>query len=161
MLTWLGDDVEIVIRPRVQRTKRGVLRVLQAAAVENPEHFEPVRLGRGRRVRTSNSGSGTEFDKPEEKAKPNIHTTATTREESQLLNKHAVETMTSLDITTIYRKMSAGKFPQPVRVGPRRVAWRMSDIVQWQQQLEVGTERLRRQADRSRRANPGGTGGRR
>ena len=45
MLTWLGDDVEILIRPRLQRTKRGALRVLQAAAVEKPDDFEPVRHG--------------------------------------------------------------------------------------------------------------------
>jgi prophage regulatory protein len=39
-----------------------------------------------------------------------------------------VEEMTSLDITTIYRKIRAGDFPKPVRVGRRRVAWRESDI---------------------------------
>jgi predicted XRE-type DNA-binding protein len=43
MLTWLGDDVEMVIRPRLQRTKRGKLRVLRAAAVEKPEDFAPIR----------------------------------------------------------------------------------------------------------------------
>jgi prophage regulatory protein len=57
----------------------------------------------------------------------------------RLLNKWAVERETSLDITTIYRKMKAGTFPQPVRVGKRRVAWRESDIAAWQAGLEVGT----------------------
>ena len=57
----------------------------------------------------------------------------------RLLNKWAVEERTSLDITTIYRKMKAGTFPQPVRVGRRRVAWRESDIAAWQANLEVGT----------------------
>ena len=57
----------------------------------------------------------------------------------RLLNKWAVERQTSLDITTIYRKMKAGTFPQPVRVGKRRVAWRESDIAAWQAGLEVGT----------------------
>ena len=57
----------------------------------------------------------------------------------RLLNKWAVEERTSLDITTIYRKMKAGTFPQPVRVGRRRVAWRESDIAAWQAGLEVGT----------------------
>jgi prophage regulatory protein len=57
----------------------------------------------------------------------------------RLLNKWAVEQQTSLDITTIYRKMKAGTFPQPVRVGKRRVAWRESDIATWQGGLEVGT----------------------
>jgi prophage regulatory protein len=57
----------------------------------------------------------------------------------RLLNKWAVERETSLDITTIYRKMKAGTFPQPVRVGKRRVAWRESDIAAWQASLQVGT----------------------
>lgn len=57
----------------------------------------------------------------------------------RLLNKWAVERETSLDITTIYRRMKAGTFPQPVRVGKRRVAWRESDIAAWQESLEVGT----------------------
>ena len=57
----------------------------------------------------------------------------------RLLNKWAVERETSLDITTIYRRMKAGTFPQPVRVGKRRVAWRESDIAAWQASLEMGT----------------------
>jgi prophage regulatory protein len=57
----------------------------------------------------------------------------------RLLNKWAVERETSLDITTIYRRMKVGTFPQPVRLGKRRVAWRESDIAAWQASLEVGT----------------------
>ena len=64
--------------------------------------------------------------------------TATLRAD-RLLNKWAVEKQTSLDITTIYRKMKAGTFPKPVRVGKRRVAWRESDIAAWQAGLEVVT----------------------
>jgi len=60
------------------------------------------------------------------------------RRAERLLDKWAVEEKTSLDITTIYRKMKAGTFPQPVRVGKRRVAWRESDIAAWQQGLAVG-----------------------
>lgn len=150
MLTCLGDDVEITIRPRVQRTKRGALRVLQAAAVEKPEDFEPVRLGRSERL------SKTRPEPSEKKAQTGVQGTSTgTRDDRQLLNKHAVEKMTSLDITTIYRRMAAGKFPQPVRVGRRRVAWRTSDIVRWQQDLEVGTETLRWKAGTSREGNRG------
>ena len=60
------------------------------------------------------------------------------RQVDRLLNKWAVERETSLDITTIYRKMKVGTFPQPVRIGKRRVAWRESDIVAWQQTLQMG-----------------------
>jgi prophage regulatory protein len=59
----------------------------------------------------------------------------------RLLGKWAVEERTSLDITTVYRKMKEGTFPQPVRVGRRRVAWRESDIAVWQKGLAVGVRR--------------------
>ena len=125
--------------------RSNTLRVLQAAAVERPEDFEPVRLGRGKRPST---------DVAAEKAKVDTQATSSvTRDERQLLNKHAVEKMTSLDITTIYRRMARGTFPQPVRVGRRRVAWRTSDIVRWQQNLEVGTETLRSKTGRPREGN--------
>jgi prophage regulatory protein len=68
-----------------------------------------------------------------------LSTPQTAPRADRLLNKWAVEKQTSLDITTIYRKMKAGTFPQPVRVGKRRVAWRESDIAAWQASLEVGT----------------------
>ena len=68
-----------------------------------------------------------------------LNTPVSAARADRLLNKWAVERETSLDITTIYRKMKAGTFPQPVRVGKRRVAWRESDIAAWQAGLEVGT----------------------
>jgi prophage regulatory protein len=70
---------------------------------------------------------------------PTLDTPTSPPRADRLLNKWAVEKQTSLDITTIYRKMKAGTFPQPVRVGKRRVAWRESDIAAWQAGLEVGT----------------------
>jgi predicted DNA-binding transcriptional regulator AlpA/predicted XRE-type DNA-binding protein len=139
VLTWLGDDIELVIRPRLQRTKRGALRVLQAAAVEKPEDFEPIRVAPRRRA----SDAGKNMD-----VRPTA--TSSNKDDKQLLNKHAVEKMTSLDITTIYRKMAAGTFPQPVKVGRRRVAWRTADIMRWQQDLEIGTETIRSRTRRSR-----------
>lgn len=57
----------------------------------------------------------------------------------RLLDKRELKDRTSLDISTIYRKMKAGTFPQPVRIGRRRVAWRESDVAEWQRNLEVGT----------------------
>jgi prophage regulatory protein len=56
----------------------------------------------------------------------------------RLINKWELETRTSLDITTIYRKMKAGTFPQPIRIGKRRVAWKASDVQRWQDGLPVG-----------------------
>lgn len=33
--------------------------------------------------------------------------------------------------TQIYRLMSAGQFPKPVRISNRSVAWRMVELVAW------------------------------
>lgn len=146
MLTWLGDDLEIVIRPRLQRTKRGALRVLQAAAVEKADAFGPVHDGRSKAPSTTTAAPART-----QAAVENIKTAidavqSAIQDDRQLLDKYAVEKMTCLDITTVYRRMKVGTFPQPVRIGRRRVAWRTSDFTRWQQDLEVGTETFRRQA---------------
>jgi len=39
--------------------------------------------------------------------------------------------MTGLGRSTIYRWIADGSFPPPVRLGPRAVAWRWSDLDQW------------------------------
>ena len=39
--------------------------------------------------------------------------------------------ITGLGRSTIYRMIADKKFPCPVRVGERAVAWRMSDIDTW------------------------------
>jgi prophage regulatory protein len=59
----------------------------------------------------------------------------------RLLDRRSLEERTSLDITTIYRKIKLGTFPQPLRVGRRRSAWRESDIAAWQNGLEVGVRK--------------------
>ena len=35
--------------------------------------------------------------------------------------------------STIYRDMSKGTFPKPIKIGPRAVAWLRSDIRAWKQ----------------------------
>jgi prophage regulatory protein len=39
--------------------------------------------------------------------------------------------VTGLGRSTIYRLMAEQKFPCPVRLGPRAVAWRRSEIEAW------------------------------
>lgn len=43
-----------------------------------------------------------------------------------------------LDYSTIYRRIKSGTFPAPVQIGPRRIAWRESDLIAWQESLQVG-----------------------
>jgi prophage regulatory protein len=49
----------------------------------------------------------------------------------QLLGIDAVKKFSSLSAATIYRRIAVGKFPQAVRLGPNRVAWRSSELDAW------------------------------
>lgn len=42
-----------------------------------------------------------------------------------------VKQTTSLSKTTIYRLIGENKFPRPVRLSERRVAWRDADVSEW------------------------------
>jgi prophage regulatory protein len=41
--------------------------------------------------------------------------------------------LTGLGRSTIYRWIAEGTFPSPVRLGPRAIAWRWSDLELWTQ----------------------------
>jgi len=47
------------------------------------------------------------------------------------LRMSAVTRMTGLGRSTIYRLMAEDKFPSPVRLAKRAIAWRRSDLEQW------------------------------
>jgi prophage regulatory protein len=45
--------------------------------------------------------------------------------------------VSGLGRSTIYRWIADGSFPPPVRLGPRAVAWRWSDLDRWTQSRVV------------------------
>jgi prophage regulatory protein len=47
--------------------------------------------------------------------------------------------ITGLGRTTIYRLIADQKFPCPVRLGPRAVAWRRTDLDRWSEARPVVT----------------------
>lgn len=49
----------------------------------------------------------------------------------KLLKLKIVISMTSLSKASIYRQVNAGTFPAPIRIGPRSVAWLVSEIESW------------------------------
>ena len=49
----------------------------------------------------------------------------------RLLRRRQVEEITGLSRSSIYRLMEEGEFPRPVKVGPKAVRWRLSDILRW------------------------------
>ncbi len=47
------------------------------------------------------------------------------------MTRAEVEERTRLGPTVIYRKMRAGKFPEPFQVGPKSVRWSEREIEAW------------------------------
>ena len=45
-----------------------------------------------------------------------------------LLTRQQVEKITALSCSSLYRLMSIGEFPRPVRIGPRSVRWRRETL---------------------------------
>ena len=55
------------------------------------------------------------------------------------LRLHAVIHITGLSRSTLYRLIADESFPRPVRLGPRAVAWRRSDIDAWGEARSIAT----------------------
>lgn len=56
---------------------------------------------------------------------------AKTSPNNQLLRLPAVSAMTGLKRSQIYRLMWQGKFPKPVKIGERSIAWPETEIRAW------------------------------
>lgn len=50
----------------------------------------------------------------------------------RLLTVQQVQLATSFSRTTIYRMVANGTFPEPMKIGKSRIAWRSSMIARWQ-----------------------------
>lgn len=50
---------------------------------------------------------------------------------TKYLRRAAVEDMTGLSCTTIYKLMSEGTFPRPVKLTGRAVAWPETAVADW------------------------------
>lgn len=51
--------------------------------------------------------------------------------QAKILRRKDVESMIGLSRSTIYKLISQGTFPKAIRLGPRAVGWRLSDIEIW------------------------------
>ncbi|WP_171230683.1 AlpA family transcriptional regulator [Ruegeria sp. HKCCA4008] len=51
--------------------------------------------------------------------------------QNKLIRRPEVETLTGLSRSTIYEWINSGRFPKPLQLGPRTVAWREADILEW------------------------------
>ncbi len=51
--------------------------------------------------------------------------------------------MIGLSRSTIWKLLSEGKFPNPIRLGSRSIAWRINDIEEWLQSRQELTSHRR------------------
>lgn len=56
--------------------------------------------------------------------------------DDQLLRLPQVTSLTSVSRSRVYLLMKAGKFPRPVKIGPRARAWRRRELLHWMAQRE-------------------------
>lgn len=66
-------------------------------------------------------------------------TIATDDAPSLLLRLPAVMKLTGLGRSTIYRMVAERRFPTPVRITNRAVAWRRADLDQWSEARPAAT----------------------
>ncbi len=52
--------------------------------------------------------------------------------ETLLREKQVLSTVAPVHRTTWWRWVKAGTAPKPVKIGPRTVAWRRTDLERWQ-----------------------------
>lgn len=55
-----------------------------------------------------------------------------------LYSAKEVKRFVGMSVPTMYARMKLGTFPPPVRIGTNSVAWRESDLRDWQATLESG-----------------------
>lgn len=49
----------------------------------------------------------------------------------RLIRAHEVDSQTGLSPSERYRRITAGTFPAPIKLGTRAVAWRESEVQDW------------------------------
>jgi len=59
---------------------------------------------------------------------------------SMFLRMPSVVRLTGLGRSTIYRLMNDSKFPRPVKLAERAVAWRRSNIDRWSEERQIANK---------------------
>ena len=52
-------------------------------------------------------------------------------DDDRLLRRPEVQKLTALPTSTLYRYMKEGRFPAPLKIGERAVAWPLSEVQAW------------------------------
>ena len=57
--------------------------------------------------------------------------TTSTTQPRRFIKRQAVEQMTGLSCSEIYRRIAAGIFPAQVALGPKSVVWIEAEVIAW------------------------------
>lgn len=52
-------------------------------------------------------------------------------EQTRIIRIQTVKNLSGMSRSGVYRAMSEAEFPAPVRLGPRSVGWRESEVAAW------------------------------
>ena len=63
-----------------------------------------------------------------------------TLDELSLMRRYEVLQVCGFSKSNMYNLIEQGLFPEPVRIGPRSVRWRKSDVVDWLVALPPASE---------------------
>lgn len=59
------------------------------------------------------------------------NTTSTTQPKRRFIKRQAVEAITGLSCSEIYRRIATGTFPAQVTLGPKSVVWIEAEVWAW------------------------------
>ena len=140
-----GDLLDLLRVDGGQLTVAQLLSERALATAEIARLREQVdSLTRGVGVRP-NGGRDPDREQPRPRESPRAAGAGATRSQQQLapnrggepfppnalLRLKDVRRLVGLSRTTIYKRMSDGTFPRPLRVSERSVRWRMQDLQEW------------------------------
>ena len=57
--------------------------------------------------------------------------------DTAILRVSQVVRETGMSRITVWRRVKAGKFPAPVKLGTRMIGWRTAEVQEWMKQLEA------------------------
>jgi prophage regulatory protein len=77
------------------------------------------------------------------------------KETKTLIRMHTLEGRIDSAASSIYRWVDLGRFPAPIKIGPRAIAWRVEEIEAWEADPEGWAGRRDGQAEASEEG-PGG-----
>jgi len=64
-------------------------------------------------------------------------------QQQTLVDRHEVTRLTGFSRPWIYAAMKAGRFPRPIKIGPRSVRWVLADVQTWISEM-IQEDELRR-----------------